>query len=259
MADTAGLVEQVRRRLGMRPVLPLEFPIEIGDIGKIGNDGFWKPLSTVRHSFHGVPERVRRASEKRVWEASSEGTVVFERYAKGEISQLVRAPALAKARTEITFRAPDAFVLAARGVTIRTATDLDELIDKIHLAYHTRRQRPEEGRWWKEFVFVFAVADADCFTALWPTAASARVAITPKGAAEAPASPGKLAAAIAFGTGAENVERTNQRNARGRFYRAYQLRPEVLERWREEPWTRSRDVISFAWATPSFEETFAEI
>lgn len=260
MADTAGLVEQVRRRVGMRPVLPLEFPIEIGDIGRIGNDGFWKPISTVRHSFHGVPGRVRRTSDEKIWEASSEGTVVFERYAKGETSELIPTPAHAKPRTEIAFRSPDAFVLAARGVTIRTAIDLEALIDKIHLAYHTRRQRPEEGRWWKEFTFVFAVADAECFTALWPAAgAGARVAITPKGAAEAPASPGKLAAAIGFGAGAEDVERTNQRDARGRFYRAYTLRPDVLERWREEPSTHARGVISFAWPTPSFEETFEEI
>jgi hypothetical protein len=69
----------------------------------------------------------------------------------------------------------------------------------------------------------------------------------------------ELASVVRFGTGSENCNRTNQRQARGRFYRAFKLRPEVLERWREEPWSKSRDVITFGWPTPSFEETFYEI
>jgi hypothetical protein len=144
-------------------------------------------------------------------------------------------------------------------VTIRTADEMDALIDKIHLAYHTRRERPEEGRWYRDFTFVFCVADAERFTALLPARDEARVAITPKGTNGSPGSLEKLASLVRFGPGAEDFERTNQRDARGRFYRAYKLRPEVLARWREEPWTRSRGVISFAWSTPSFDEAFAEV
>lgn len=259
MADIAGFVTEVRDRFGMRPVVPLEFPIEIGDIGTIANDGTWRPISTVRHRFHGYPGRVRRACEERVWELSSGDDVTFKLYDRGETSQLIPVPAHAKARAEISFDSPSAFVLAARGVTVRTATDMDELIDKIHLAYHTRRQRPEEGRWYKEHAFVFEVADAERFTALLPANGHARVAITPKGTAGPPGTPEKLASLVRFGPGSEDVERTNQRDARGRFYRAYKLRPEVLARWREEPWSRSRGVITFEWPTPSFEETFEEI
>lgn len=259
MADIAGFVTQVQDRFGMRPVVPLEFPIEIGDIGTIGNDGTWRPISTVRHSFNGYPARVRRATDGGVWEACSGDDVSFELYGRGETSPLIPVAAHAKARAEITFGSPRSFVLAARGVTVRTATEMDDLIDKIHLAYHTRRQRPEEGRWYRDFTFVFAVADAERFTALLPSNGSARVAITPKGTGGPPGSPDKLASLVRFGPGAEDLERTNQRDARGRFYRAFKLRPEVLERWREEPWTHARGVISFAWPTPSFEETFAEV
>lgn len=259
MADIAGFVAEVHRRFGMRPVVPLEFPIEIGDIGTIGNDGAWRPISTVRHRFHGFPGRVRRATDGRVWEVCSGDDVTFRLYGRGETSQLVPAAAHAKARTEITFRSRAAFVLAARGVTIRTATDMETLIDKIHLAYHTRRQRPEDGRWYKEYTFVFEVADAERFTALLPEADGARVAITPKGTAGPPSAPDKLASLVRFGPGAEDLSRTNQRDARGRFYRAYKLRPEVLARWREEPWTQSRGVITFAWETPSFEDAFGEV
>jgi hypothetical protein len=259
MADVASFVTEVHRRFGMRPVIPLEFPIEIGDIGTIGSDGTWRPISTVRHSFNGFPGRVRRTTDGRVWEACSGDDVAIELYRQGETSPLIPAPAHAKARTEITFRSRDAFVLAARGVTIRTADEMDALIDKIHLAYHTRRERPEEGRWYRDFTFVFCVADAERFTALLPARDEARVAITPKGTNGSPGSLEKLASLVRFGPGAEDFERTNQRDARGRFYRAYKLRPEVLARWREEPWTRSRGVISFAWSTPSFDEAFAEV
>ena len=259
MADIAGFVSEVHRRFGMRPVVPLEFPIEIGDIGMIGNDGAWRPISTVRHRFNGFPGRVRRASDGRVWELSSGDDVSFRLYDRGETSPLVPAPAHAKARTEITFESPSAFVLAARGVTVRKATDLDALIDKIHLAYHTRRQRPEEGRWYRDYAFVFEVADAERFTALLPSNGHARVAITPKGTAGPPSTPEKLASLVRFGPGSEDLERTNQRDARGRFYRAYKLRPEVLVRWREEPCTTLRGVISFGWETPSFDETFEEV
>jgi hypothetical protein len=258
MTDIAGFVEQVHQHFGMRPVVPLEFPIEIGDIGTIGSDGTWKPISTVRHTFHGFPGRVRRATDGRVWELSS-GDVVFRLYDRGETSPLIPAAAHAKARAEISFRSPGAFVLAARGVSVRTAVELDALIDKIHRAYPTRRQRPEEGRWYKQFAFVFEVADAERFTALLPSNGSARVAITPKGTAGPPATPDKLASLVRFGAGSEDLERTNQRDARGRFYRAYKLRAEVLARWREEPWSQSRGVISFEWPTPSFEETFEEV
>jgi hypothetical protein len=259
MADIAGFVTQVHSRLGMRPVVPLEFPIEIGDIGRIGNDGAWQPVSTVRHTFNAFPGKVRRVNHDCVWDVCSGDDVSFELYRQGETSALIPTSVHAKARTEITFGSPGSFVLAARGVTIRTATELQGLIDRVHLAYHTRRDRPEEGRWWKEYAFVFEVADAERFTALLPANGSACVAITPKGTAGPPASVEKLAALVRFGPGAEDLERTNQRDARGRFYRAYQLRPEVLARWREEPWTRARGEISFAWPTPSFEETFAEI
>ena len=169
MADIAGFVTEVHSRFGMRPVVPLEFPIEIGDIGTIGNDGAWRPISTVRHRFHSFPGRVRRSNDGRVWQLCSGDDVSFRLYDRGETSQLVPSRAHAKARAEITFRTPGAFVLAARGVTVRTAADMDALIDKIHLAYHTRRQRPEEGRWYKDFAFVFEVADAERFTALLPS------------------------------------------------------------------------------------------
>jgi hypothetical protein len=259
MADIASFVREVRQRFGMRPVVPLEFPIELGDIGTIARDGTWTPISTVRHRFNSYPGRVRRSTDGRVWELSSGDDVSFHLYDTGETSPLVPLTSHANARAEIALSSPAAFVLAARGVTVRRAIEMNTLIDRIHLAYHTRRQRPEEGRWYKDYAFVFEVADAERFTVLLPSNGRARVAVTPKGTAGPLTGPGKLASLVRFGPGAEDLERTNQRDARGRFYRAYKLRPEVLARWRDEPWSRSRGVITFEWPTPSFEETFEEV
>jgi hypothetical protein len=259
MSNIAGFVHEVHRRYGMRPVVPLEFPIEIGDIGKIANDGAWQPISTVRHRFNGFPGRVHRVADTRVWKACSGEDVSFRTYGRGETSDLIVKPAHAKPRAEIAFDAPGAFVFAARGVTIRTAAETDDMIDKIRLAYHLRRQRPEEGRWYKEFTFVFAVADAERFTVMVAERERAQVAVTTRAASGPPSEPEKLASVVHFGAGSEDLQRTNQRAARGRFYRAFKLRAEVLQRWREEPWSKSRDVITFACPPPSFEETFAEV
>lgn len=260
MTDTAGFVNAVHRRLGMRPVLPLDFPIEIGDVGAIGRDGVWQRDTTVRHRFNSFPARVRRTTpDGGVWEVSSDD-VSFETFQRGQTSALVPTLAHAKARTEISFRSHRSFVLAARGVTIRTATEIDALIDGIHLAYWTRRERPEEGRWYRNLCFVLAVADAERFTALLPMHDDARLSITPRGTGGPPASPAQLASLVRFGAGSEDFVRTNQRDARGRFYRAYRLRQEILARWRGEPSpTHSRDVLSFEQPTASFEETFVEV
>lgn len=259
MADIAGFVQEVHRRYGMRPVVPLEFPIEIGDIGKIAHDGTWQPISTVRHRFNCFPGRVHRAADDRIWEACSGDDVSFRTYAKGETSELIVKPAHAKQRAEIAFGSPGGFVFAARGLTIRTAVETDDMIDKIRLAYHLRRQRPEDGRWYRDFTFVFAVADADRFTALVAERERAQVAVTTRASFGPPSAVGKLASVVHFGAGSEDLQRTNQRGARGRFYRAFKLRPEVLRRWREEPWSKSRGVITFDCPPSSFEETFAEV
>jgi hypothetical protein len=260
VADVGRFVSAVHERYGMRPVVPLEFPIEIGDIGRIGGDGSWKPISTVRHRFNSAPGGVRRTKDDRkIWEASSGEDVTFKAYQRGETSQLIVKPMEAKPRAEICFGSERSFVFAASEVTIRTATQVGDLIDKIRLAYHLRRRTPEDGRWYKEYVFVFAVGDAQCFTALMPKRAPTTVAVIGRGPVGPPASPGKLARGVRFGAESDELQRVHQNDARGRFYRGYKLRASILERWREEPWRKVRDTIYFEMPTPSFEETFEEV
>ncbi len=260
MADVGSFISAVQERYGMRPVVPLEFPIEIGDIGTIRTDGSWKPISTVRHHFNAMPGGVRRRrDDRRVWEASSGGDVVFTAYQRGEVSALISKPAEAKPRAEICFASDSAFVFAASDVTIRTATQIGDVIDKIRLAYHQRRRRPEDGRWYKEFAFVFAVGDARSFTALLAKRAPTTVAVIGRGPVGPPVTLAKLAAGVKFGTESDELHRAHYTDARGRFFRAYKLQPTILQRWREEPFRNVNGAVVFAVPTPSFEETFEEV
>jgi len=113
MPDIAGFVTEVRDHFGMRPVVPLEFPIEIGDIGTVANDGSWRPITTIRHRFNAHPGRIRRIIDGRVWDLCSGDDVSFAVYRRGETSRLIPTAAHAKARAELTLETPASFVLEA--------------------------------------------------------------------------------------------------------------------------------------------------
>jgi hypothetical protein len=253
-------VETVRQRYGMRPVVPFEFPIEIGDIGRVAPDGSWRPITTVRQRFLTAPGRVHKARDARlIWEACSGEDVTFTTYVRGQKSALVPKWVDAKPRAEIELVSDGAFLFAARRVTVRTALEMEELIEKVRLAYCTRRQRPEEGRWYSEFNFVFAVGDAQRFTAILPRSAPTKIAVTSRGPVGPPSTPTKIAGGVDVGATTADFDGINRENAPGRFYRAYRLRPSVLERWREEPLAKANGSIAFERPMPSFEETFEEV
>jgi len=253
-------VEAVHQRYGMRPVVPFEFPIEIGDIGMIANDGSWRPITTCRQRFYGIPGRVHKARDARmIWEACSGEDVTFTEYARGEKSELVPKWVDAKPRAEVELAGERSFLFAARRITVRTALETEDIIEKIRLAYHRRRQRPEEGRWYRDYAFVFAVGDAQRFTAIVPKRAPARLALMSRGPVGPPCDPAKVAGGVELGAAIGEWEGINKENALGRFYRAYRLRSDVLARWREEPIAKSNGTVVFERPAPSFEETFEEV
>jgi hypothetical protein len=253
-------VETVYQRYGMRPVVPFEFPIEVGDIGRIASDGSWRPITTVRQQFLSAPGRVHKARDARlIWQACSGEDVSFTTYARGQKSELVPKWVDAKPRAEIVLGSERSFLFAARRITVRTALEMDELIEKIRLAYYTRRQRPEEGRWYSEFNFVFAVGDAQRFTAILPRHAPTKIAVMSRGPVGPPSTPTKIAGGVDLGATTADFDGVNRENALGRFYRAYRLRPSVLERWREEPIAKFNGTVVFERPVSSFEETFEEV
>lgn len=254
-----GFVNEVYERYGMRPVVPFEFPIELGDIGTIANDGIWRPITTARQRFYGLPGRIGRSRDSRlIWEASGRG-VTFTMFGRGERSALVPHVVDARPRAEVEFRSTASYLFAAREVTVRTALEMDDLIDKIRIAYHLRRRTPEEGRWYRDYAFVFAVGDAQRFTAIFPKRTPTRIAVMSRGPVGPPESPRQLAGGVDLGAATGELVTVHQERAPGRFYRAYRLRNDVLRRWREEPWTTTNGNARCEAPVPTFEETFLEV
>lgn len=259
MADVRKFVAKVQEQYGMRPVVPFEQPIEIGDVGSIGSDGAWNPISTTGRRFNVAPADIRTTKDgSGIWSASSGNDVSFKAYAEGAVSQLVSSVADAKARAEITFGSSSSFVFAARNVTIRSATEVGDVIEAIRRAYHERDTRPESERWYKDYLFVFAVGDADRFTAMLANHKGTTVAVTASGkAGPIPVTPAGLAAGVQIGISSTELTRINETRAKGRFYRAYRLMPSILKRWDYEEWGEVRGIVTAeAPPTPSFAETF---
>ena len=253
MSVVGKFVAAVQQHYGMRPVVPLEQPVEIGDIGTVGTDGTWNPISTTRFRFGVAPGDVRVTKDGRaVWNLSSGKDVSFKIYARGETSQLISNVADAKARAEITFTSSESFVFAAKGVKIRTATEMSQLIAAIRLAYHQRARRSEEGRWYEDFVFIFAIGDADWLTAMLARQAQTTVAVTGRGNAGPPSSPAKLAAGINVNVSSNEFQGINQPKASGRLYRGYKLNPSIFRRWDKE---KIIEVRGFASSEPRVEDS----
>jgi hypothetical protein len=237
MTDIRGFVRAVQDKYGMRPVMPFQAPIEIGDVGHVGKDGVWRPRSTIRQRFGIAPGGIRSQSDARgVWQDQSGRNVKFHLYAKGQTSELYPNVADAKARTEIELGSARSFVFAAKGVTVQSATELDDVIKAIRTAYHNRRHLPEDRRWDKELAFIFAVGSASSFVAMLAESGNTKLAVMGRAKVGPPAAPAELTASIRFGSESNELQKVNQRPAPKCFYRAYKLNPSILLKWtREKP------------------------
>jgi hypothetical protein len=232
MSGVASFVSAVQKGYGMRPVFPFEQPIAIGDIGTIGEDGRWGPVSTTQERFKVALGGIRRTIDGHgTWNLSSGKDVSFKAYIKGETSELFPNVADAKARAEIHFASSEGFVFAARGVTIRAATEMSDVIAAIRKAYRNRDRGPEKKRWYEELRFVFAVGDADRYTAMLAKQSGTTVAAFGRGKVGPPLSAAQLVAGVSFSVEVKEIESINESKARGRFYRAYRLKPGILARW----------------------------
>jgi hypothetical protein len=102
--NVPGLVDAIQSEYGMRPVLPYEQPVKIGDIGTIGKNGAWEPVSTLRERFDTTVGGIRPTKGREgVWKGQSGKDVKIVGYGRGQTSKLVSQVAHAKARVEIEF------------------------------------------------------------------------------------------------------------------------------------------------------------
>jgi len=232
MANIKGFISGVQGRYGMRPVVPFQTPLAIGDIGMIDKNGIWNPRSNTRDRFGLAPEGVRTSqADQVVWDVTSGKDVKFRTYGQGQTSQLIRNVADAKLRAEIEFNSAKSFVFAAREVVVKTATQFDALITAIRAAYLNRDNLPEDRRWDATLAFVFAVANARRFVALLAEKGNTVLSATGSGKLGPPADPSKLAAGVRFGSSSNELQKVNAANAQCCLYRAYALKPSVFKSW----------------------------
>lgn len=235
MANIKGFIEATQSKYAMRPVVPFQTPIEIGDIGYLGRDGVWSPVSTVRHRFGVALGGIRdHKDQKGIWEDRSGKDVKFHLFGKGQTSKLVANVADAKARTEIDFSSSRSFVFAAKTVTVRSASEFGPVIEAIRSAYHNRSHLPEDRRWDANLVFVFAVGSASRLVVILADRAKTTLAVMGSGKVGPPATPAELTGRIEFGSSSNELQKVNVTNARHCFYRAYRLNPSILRKWRKE-------------------------
>jgi hypothetical protein len=255
MSGVERFVKGVQSEFGVRPVIPFGAPIEIGDIGRIGDDGAWQPLSSTQHRFGVAPSNVRdEKPNEEVWDMTSGHDASFKVYADGQTSKLFTNVADAKARAEISFKSADSFVFASRDMDIHTASELSAVLEAIRRAYHLRRDLPEAERWEKDYVFVFATVDAQRFTALVAKESGTDIAVTGEGQVGPPAAAADLALGVSVGVSSKQVTKDNAHPAPSRFFRGYRLNPGIFTRWDREEAEELRGIVA-----PSKEDRLAKL
>lgn len=247
MPDVKGFVAKVQAEYGMRPVVPYEQPVRIGDVGTIGRDGAWNPVGTLRERVGASAGGIRTTKDRRgTWDGQSGRDVSIKSYAKGATSRLVAQVADAKARAEIEFSSSKGFVWAAKGVTIRSATEFGDVFDKIRRAYHNRKTARSQSRWEKDYAFIFAIGSASRFNALLAEQRGTSVVLNAQGKVGPPATAATLVARVSLDLATKELTQVRVAPASGVFYRAYRLNPSIFRRWDRERFEESEAV----WPAP---------
>jgi hypothetical protein len=219
----------------MLPIVPLGSPIDVGHVGTLSDENQWQPVTTLQDHLHVEPEGLQIApANEDSWESTSGKDVSFRVYAEGEASELVPQVANAKARTEVTMAKSESFVFSARNVTITSANNLTAVIKAIRWAYHERRHLSQEERWNKDWVYVFAVADAEHYAALAAKSSHTTIAAEASGDVQLPTGPAGLSAGVEFTNSNNAYDKANEHPGHHCFYRAYKLNPSMFERWDNE-------------------------
>jgi len=228
-------IEGVESNWAVRPVAPFGLVVEIGDIGRVGPNGEWEPISTTKRRFDVVPQGIRtQPAGDETWSLTSGRDVTFKAYARGQPSDLIRNVADAEARAEIAFHSSESFAFGASRIRITSASEIGDVLQAIRRAYHERGHLPENQRWEKDLAYVFAVADAESMTALIATQANTTVAVTGAGELGPPQSAANLALGVSVGISTNELLNGTRTPAPRAFYRAYRLNPSIFRRWDRE-------------------------
>lgn len=235
MSGESAYVSRVHSKYSVRPVFPLGTQLAIGDVGTLGNGVRWDPVGSLRDIVGAEPEDLRPEppNEDR-WSLDSGDDVKFRVFASGETSDLFKEVANAKVRTEVTLGKSDSFTFGARNVSLTTAHELNGVLRRIRFAYHTRRDLPQEQQWNKDFVYVFALANAEAYTAIIAEQDNTTVAVEVKGEVALPQAPVGLAVEVEFTAASRSYQHFSAAPTTSCFFRAFRLDPSIFRGWEDE-------------------------
>jgi hypothetical protein len=235
MSGIKQFIDGVQDSWGVRPTVPFGTVIQIGDVGRISDDGAWVPVSSTGRRLGVEPSDLRTQDHAdTIWDLTSGRDVRFAIFGEGATSRLVSNIADARARAEISFGSSRSFVFAAQNVTITSASEVTDVLAAIRRAYHERASLPQDQQWDKELAYVFAVADAEHFTSLIARSADTEVVVTAKGSVGPPSSAADLAFGVSVGISSNELQKATLAPAPRAFYRAYKLQPSIFRKWEEE-------------------------
>jgi hypothetical protein len=213
--------------IGMRPVLPLGQPLNVGHVGTIDEDGRFQYLGTVAHVLE-VPAAgsVLSAQESPIQVTVTSGnSVKTSLQATAETTGPLAQFGDLKGKATISFERRDGFFLALQGLTIRQLAQPQKLFGPILNAYR-------QGRWEKEWVFIHRIGVTRHLTVILASEAGTTVLLRASGKAGlGGAAEADLAAGFRFVRSTKGVTKiVCGRNNRA-FYDAYRVR----DRWFSKP------------------------
>lgn len=218
---TKQYVEKVRKsEIGMRPVLPLALPMDLGYVGTIDESGGFNHRGTIG-SMLGLNtlggELPTQQSDMKVSITSGKSVQVgFNADAKtdGPLAQFANL----RGKASISFGAENGFFAAVNGLKIRQLAEPQLLIRAVLNAY-------DQGRWGKDWAFVFRVGIAQRFTAILASEADTVVLLKASGKVAAAASSAvDVAAGFKFAASTKAVTQITGGKDTVAFYDAYRVK-----------------------------------
>ena len=223
MPMTEKFVEAVQKsEIGLRPILPLGQPLDIGHVGTISKDGVFSHRGTISSMLGLNSLGPELPVEKKGLDVSvTSGRDVKVNFgANAKTDGVLAQFGDIKAKASIEFGSADSFFLALNGLEIRQLKEPQLLLNAILAAY---KQRPR--RWHKDWVFVDRVGVASNLTVV--LAKEAKTTVLMKASAKAKVADKAevdLAAGFEFVASSKGVTQISGARKATAFYSAYRVR-----------------------------------
>lgn len=211
-----------KSEIGLRPILPLAHPLDIGHVGTVDSDGVFSQRGTIG-SMLGLNSLGRELPihDKRISVTVTSGKDVKVNFGAAAKTDGVLAQfGDIKAKASIEFGSSNSFFLAANGLRVRQLEEPQLLLYAILSAY---KQRPRQ--WQKSWIFVDRLGIADHLTVILAKEANTTVLLKGSASAKiASAADVDVSAGFKFVASSKGVTQITGARKATAFYSAYRVR-----------------------------------